>query len=302
MTKYYRVRTQEQWDWLMKYFEKQNKGIQWFFGQLPTDLNTYDIYKSKTIIQKDDKDKLLYSGLTHYEQDENVHSFIEVSDLMEDEKMENKNIANSTESLMPTSNKKIKDDGCVTISYSDLEKIKTSSGDAAFEGVEMVDESTKYGLKHVVDEIHIPKSLVQQKVKMTKAEKKEFDKLKDEMSLDRHDLDDLLTRIKDSEDFPLLYHRLYVADGNGVESQLEFARAWADPSLIEVTPEKKWNVKIPPFSRTNKYYNKDGGELGGVDSDYNDEEDQQFTADELKEYGLDDDMYEKVEVTDDGTK
>ena len=117
------------------------------------------------------------------------------------------------------------------------------------------------------------------------------------MSLGRHDLDDLLTRIKDSEDFPLLYHRLYVADGDGVESQLEFARAWADPSLIEVIPEKKWNVKIPPFSRTNNYYFKVGKNLESAESEYNGDEDQQFTADELKEYGLDDDMYEKVEVS-----
>ena len=53
--------------------------------------------------------------------------------------------------------------------------------------------------------------------------------------------------------------------------------------LIEVIPEKRWNVKIPPFERTNKYYYKCGEELEGADSVGNDDEDQQFTESELKE-------------------
>lgn len=197
--------------------------------------------------------------------------FIEVSNLMEDEKMK-----------------------YVTIKGEDLRRILDT---VLKEPVFKLNNASKlYYLNGSVVGIKIPTSLLYPKVKMTEAEKDEFDKLKDEMSLNRHDLDDLLTRIKDSEDFPLLYHRLYVADGDGVESQLEFARAWADPSLIEVIPEKRWNVKIPPFERTSRYYYKNGRYLEGAFSVGNDDEDQQFTDSELKEYGLDNDMYEKVEV------
>ena len=180
----------------------------------------------------------------------------------------------------------------VTIKGEDLLKIKNEDNRQSFYAY--IDDL--FIPANYFKELQIPKSLVQPKVKMTQAEKDEFDKLKDEISLNRHDLDDLLTRIKDSEDFPFLYHRLYVADGDGVESQLEFARAWANPSLIEVIPEKKWNVKVPPFEKTNKYYYKFGEKLRWAGRFGNDDEDQQFTADELKEYGLDDDMYEKVEV------
>ena len=189
------------------------------------------------------------------------------------------------------------ENGYVTIKGEDLEKLhwETNYGHTSF--IYHDENGEKYAHEQFFPAIlSIPRSLIQQKVKMTQTEKKEFDKLKDEMSLDRHDLDDLLTRIKDSEDFPLLYYRLYVADGDGVESQLEFARAWAEPSLIEVIPEKRWNVKVPPFERTNKYYYKFGEKLRWAGRVGNDDEDQQFTADELKEYGLDDDMYEKVEA------
>ena len=365
MAKYYRVRSQEQWDWLMKYFEKVDKGIRWdYSGEKPTEYNNWKKFKSNSYIallgnvtlfygdvkrdklfdfievsklMEDEKMAKYYrvrsqeqwdwlanklniycvksmacpviieheEGQKDYQLIEYYGGFepvIEVSQMMEDEKMENKNIANSTESSMPTGNKKIKDDSYVTISYSDLEKIKTSSGDAAFEWVEMEDESTKYDLKHVVDEIHIPKSLVQPKVKMTQAEKDEFDKVQRRRSATA-----LLGALRyiDIDITPILFKRLFNNGSDPAKSsqaQNEFARAWADPSLIEVIPEKRWNVKIPPFEKTDRYYYKDGRELGWADSDDNDEEDQQFTADELKEYGLDDNMFEKVEVTDDGTK
>lgn len=254
MTKYYCVRTPEQWDWL-----KNKLGIE-------DDLHVSNF--PATILYDD----VIFVIYRYYD---DLEPLIEVSQMMEDEKMKNEDY--------------------VVIRDDDLLKLKDDNNDLIF-------MTHKDGSFDEVNGLRVPKSLLYPKVPMTEAEKKEFDKLKDEMSLDRHDLDDLLTRIKDSEDFPLLYHRLYVADGDGVESQLEFARAWADPSLVEVIPEKRWNVKIPPFSRTDRYYYKDGGKLGWADSDDNDEEDQQFTESELKEYGLDDDMYEKVEVTDDGTK
>lgn len=190
----------------------------------------------------------------------------------------------------------------VTIYGKDAERIRTTS-DGQIPIVKYNELNGRLTpVFDIADGIDIPKSLLYPKVRMSVAEKAELDKLKNEMSAHIYDLDDLLTRIQDSEDYPLLYHRLYVADGDGVERQLEFARAWADPSLIEVIPEKRWNVKVPPFERTHRYYYKDGMELHWASSSNNEDEDQQFTESELKEYGLDDDMYEKVEVTDDGTK
>lgn len=242
MTEYYRVRSQEQWDWLKNKLEIED-----------------DLHVSNfpvTILYGD-----VFCGIYRYHDD--PEPLIEVSQMMEDEKTE------------------AGGEPMTEIVLDDLDQ---------------VNHGVRFENGKKIKFVTLPTSKLYPKVPMAEAEKKEFDKLKDEMSLDRHDLDDLLTRIKDSEYFPSLYHRLYVADGDGVESQLEFARAWVDPSLIEVISEKRWNVKIPPFSRTNKYYYKYGEELDWSISSHNEDEDQQFTESELKEYGLDDDMYEKVEV------
>ena len=177
----------------------------------------------------------------------------------------------------------------VTIKGEDLLKIKNEDNRQSFYAY--IDDL--FIPANYFKELHIPKSLVQPKVKMTQAEKDEFDKLKDEMNLDRHDLDDLLTRIKDSEDFPFLYHRLYVADGDGVESQLEFARAWADPSLIDVIPEKKYWVKCYPTDDC-YFYKYDGKILAGVPRVHL--ERFHFTAKEITDYHLDGNTFEKVEV------
>ena len=267
MTKYYRVHTSEQWFWLMKRIESDNRKAR-FYGPLfppcrPTKLEMHPEDFKKDVLVGVNGNEVEWDTFNYFVKEENVTDFIEVSDLMEGEKME------------------AEGEPMTEIILDDLDQVNHG---VRFENGEKIKFVT------------LPTSKLYPKVPMTEAEKKEFDKLKDEMSLDRHDLDDLLTRIKDSEDFPLLYHRLYVADGDGVESQLEFARAWVDPSLIEVIPEKRWNVKAPPFSRTNKFYYKRGENLASASSSCNDDEDQQFTADELKEYGLDDDMYEKVEV------
>lgn len=262
MTKYYRVRTQEQWDWLKNKLEIED------------DLHVSDF--PMTLLYGD-----VFCGIYKYHDD--PEPLIEVSQMMEDEKMED----------------------YVTIQGKDLLTIKDEKDRPVLNEYHNLDKGWDgYSLQGIgyIKYLKLPTASVYPKVPMTEAEKAELDKLKNEMSAHIYDLDDLLTRTKDSEDYPLLYHRLYVADGDGVERQLEFARAWADPSLIEVVPEKHWNVKVPPFERTNKYYYKDGRELRWAGRVGNDEEDQQFTADELKEYGLDDDMYEKVEVTDDGTK
>ena len=268
MTKYYQVRTQEQWDWLMKRIESDNRKAR-FYGPLfppcrPTKLEMHPEVFKKDVLVGVNGNKVEWDTFNYFVKEENVTDFIEVSQMMEESEMESEG------------------EPMTEIILDDLDQVNHG---VRFENGEKIKFVT------------LPTSKLYPKVPMTEAEKKEFDKLKDEMSLDRHDLDDLLTRIKDSEDFPLLYHRLYVADGDGVESQLEFARAWADPSLIEVIPEKRWNVKVAPFERTKRYYRKDDkGLLGEGDSYSNQYEFQQFTADELKEYGLDDDLFEKVEV------
>lgn len=254
----------------MKYFEKQ--GIKWQNGEAPTWLvENYDfVFGEKRAVVSFDGDCLRMGG--------HGNKLIEVSDLMEDEKMED----------------------YVTINSEALKQIRWGTNYGKFGFIDHDED----GENHVYEQylpanLEIPKFLVYPKVPMTEAEKKEFDKLKDEMSLDRHDLDDLLTRIKDSEDFPFLYHRLYVADGDGVESQLEFARAWADPDLIEVLPEKKWNVRVP-ISNDEEFYKKDStgkvGTVSFVEEHSLKLSDMQFTAEELKQYGLNNDLFEKVEV------
>ncbi len=287
MAKYYRVRTQEQWDWLMQWFENENKNIKWVNGsENPSNSKIRDnIIGNNAITNVGLYIKLdVYNLISYgYDTEMHTHDYIEVSQMMEDDKMED----------------------YVTINSEALKQIRWGTNYGKFGFIDHDED----GENHVYEQylpanLEIPKFLVYPKVPMTEAEKKEFDKLKDEMSLDRHDLDDLLTRIKDSEDFPCLYHRLYVADGDGVESQLEFARAWADPSLIEVIPEKKWNVKVP-ISCDNAYYNK-------VINDCKDavmvkhcvdkrslqiNNNFKFTAEEIKYYHLDNDLFEKVEVS-----
>lgn len=260
MTKYYCVRTPEQWDWTMKRIESDNRKAR-FYSPLvppcrPTKLEMHPEVFKKDVLVGVNGNKVEWDTFNYFVKEENVTEFIEVSDLMEGEKMEN----------------------YVTINIKDFDKIKDEDGQEA---------------EILESKILVPTSLLYPKIKMTKAKKKEFDKLKDEMSLDRHDLDDLLTRIKDSEDFPLLYHRLYVADGDGVESQLEFACAWADPSLIEVVKEPKFNVKVPN-TKDCLYYKINNSVRAGVPQRHPSRF--KFTVSELKQYGLDSDMYEKVEV------
>lgn len=291
MTKYYRVRTPEQWDWLKNKLEIED-----------------DLHVSNfpvTILYGD-----VICGIYRYHDD--PEPLIEVSQLMGDEKMKD----------------------YVTIYNDDLDKITDELGICAFERITNSDHWVMVTAD--IRQLNIPKSLVQQheeidayqevaknyplsaddvrdilyhhvvsgstlKVKMAKAEKAEFDELKEKYS--EKTLSEILKYMDEAQTGKGLDEHLFCGTlEEDDQAQLDFARAWADPSLIEVIPEKRWNVKIPPFGRTNKFYYKYGGELEGADSVGNDDEDQQFTDSELKEYGLDDDMFEKIEVTDDGTK
>lgn len=248
MTKYYRVRTQEQWDWLKNKLE------------IKGDLHVS--YFPVTILDGD-----VFCGIYKYHDD--PEPLIEVSQMMEESKMED----------------------YVTIKGNDLFEIKNEAGHTAFTGRTM---GTFYSDDYFT-KLNIPKSLFYPKVPMAEAEKKEFDELKNELTAHIYDLDDLLTKIRAS-DYPHLYHRLYVADGDGVKSQLEFARAWADPSLIEVIPEDKYWVKCYPTDDC-YFYKYEGKILAGVPRVHL--ERFQFTTDEIVEYHLDgtENIFEKVEVS-----
>ena len=216
MPKYYRVRSQQEWDWLMQWFEEQSKEIQWCDSDyLPTDFNFYHANRGNTVVEKNDKEELYYASLTHYQQDENVHSFIEVSDLMENEKME--------------------------------------------------------------------------KIKFTKAMKKEFNELNKDMSLS-----DTLNEIQ--EDCGGLNSWIYSHPSASIPYfELKFARAWTDPSLIDVIPEKKYWVKCYPTDDC-YFYKYDGKIRAGVPRVHL--ERFHFTAKEITDYHLDGNTFEKVEVGD----
>lgn len=103
--------------------------------------------------------------------------------------------------------------------------------------------------------------------------------------------------------YPKLCERLFnnTLDAEDSKAQNDFARAWADPSLIEAIPEKKRNVKVP-ISCGADYYRKDGGHVDVAIYASQDEllyDELQFTAEELKHYDLDKDIFEKVEVQND---
>ena len=261
MSKYYRVRTQEQWEWLVNRFGQPE--TQWpeqgmHFGEICECLASggsvivhYDYFPSVGSV--------LYTTTP-----QNNGNVIEVSDLMEESKMKD----------------------YVTISRDNLDHVRFIENNSGF---------AEHNKISNVRELRIPKSLLYPKVKFTEEEKKEFDDVKKHVTA----LYNAMVLIFEHRDECInLNNKLFYSAPPKYlnDVQRDFARAWADPSLIEVIPEKKWNVKVPPFERTNKYYYKFGEKLRWAGRVGNDDEDQQFTADELKEYGLDDDMYEKVEV------
>ena len=260
MPKYYRVRSQQEWDWLAD------------------KLNIYCVKSMACpVIIEHEQGQKDYRIVQYYGGFEPV---IEVSQMMEESRMED----------------------YVTIDSGDFDKIKFDrpQEDGNSFVVKKVNVMGYDTGKYVRDvelptDLLIPKPLLYPKVRMSVAEKKEFDRLKENALSLRFAFDELKS---EHGNYPKLCERLFnnTLDVEDSKAQNDFARAWADPSLIEVIPEKKWNVKVPPFERTNKYYYKFGEKLRWAGRVGNDDEDQQFTADELKEYRLDDDMYEKVEV------
>ena len=81
----YRVRTQEEYDWLMEKLETD--GFRWSDGSLPTEADVWGLYLSETCINFNDM-IITFSAFDFYknESDYKDHEYIEVSDLMESEK------------------------------------------------------------------------------------------------------------------------------------------------------------------------------------------------------------------------
>src|SRR5699024_9197611 len=105
--------------------------------------------------------------------------------------------------------------------------------------------------------LRIPKSLLYPKVKFTEEEKREFDDIKKHVTA----LYNAMVLIFEHRDECInLNNKLFYSAPPKYlnDVQRDFARAWTDESLIEVIPDKKWNVKVPPFERTHRYYYKDG--------------------------------------------
>lgn len=257
MTKYYRVRTQEQWDWLV------------------SKLNVCRVEPiDYPMIVCHEQGRRNYSLIKYHKGPEPI---IEVSQMMEESRMED----------------------YVTIDSGDFDKIKFDrpQEDGNSFVVKKVNVMGYDTGKYVRDvelptDLLIPKSLLYPKVPMAEAEKKEFDELKRH----RGTVYGALDMIED--DYHKLYTRLFGNSSHEGDSkaQLEFARAWADPSLIEVIPEKKWEVKVP--CAPDHYYFKDtDNELIVSYSSDGTESRKQFTSKELKHYGLDNDLFEKVEVS-----
>ena len=226
MTKYYRVRTQEQWDWLMDKLEKQD--IEWASGGRPTMVKypNFKNLKDKTVISLNGE---IYCDCADFFNEQELAKFIEVSDLMEESKMED----------------------YVTIKGEDLEKVhwETNYGRVSFINYDKNGE--KYAHEQFLPaSLSISKSLLYPKVRMSVAEKKEFDELKSDWQVLICAFDAI-----NEIDYPRWFSRLNDYPDDNDKHQIEFARAWADPSLIEVIPDKKWEVKVP--CAPDHYYFKD---------------------------------------------
>ena len=179
----------------------------------------------------------------------------------------------------------------VTIKGEDLLKIKNEDNRQSFYAY--IDDL--FIPANYFKELRIPKSLLYPKVKFTEGEKREFDDIKKHVTA----LYNAMVLIFEHRDECINLNNkfFYSAPPKYLNDvQRDFARAWTDESLIEVIPDKKWNVKVPHIENRFYFKHTDGG-LKGSSSAYNDDYNQQFTVEELKYYGLEDEsIYKRVEV------
>lgn len=240
MPKYYRVRTQEQWDWLKNKLEIED------------DLHVSDF--PMTFLDGD-----VFCGIYKYHDD--PEPLIEVSQMMEGEKMED---------------------------YVEIDGKELND-------VEFIDSGCHLGGHNKINgiqKIWFPKNKLYPKVRMSVAEKEEFDWLKDYAETIYDALDYLDEERTDHGTVSNLFDAVYK---NQTLKEIDFARAWADPSLIDVIPEKKYWVKCYPTDDC-YFYKYDGKILAGVPRVHL--ERFHFTAKEITDYHLDGNTFEKVEVGD----
>lgn len=279
MTKYYRVRTQEQWDWLMQWFENENENIKWVNGSEKPSNNKIreNIIGNGAIVNVGLYIKLdVYNSISYgYDTEMHTHDYIEVSQMMEDEKMKD----------------------YVEIKGEDVEKLKNEQGDSLF----FMSDKQHFAYSFIegfdCSEVNIPKSLLYPKVRMSVAEKKEFDWLKDNAGSLYYALDYIDEERYNRGTIPHLFDAIY--GDNAKIKEIVFARVWDDPSLIEVISDRKWKVKVPRSD--DSYYFK--CEINGkvylttVSIEPENTNGALFTDEELKQFGLDDNFFGKVEVS-----
>lgn len=265
MPKYYRVRSQQEWDWLAD------------------KLNIYCVKSMACpVIIEHEQGQKDYRIVQYYGGFEPV---IEVSQMMEESRMED----------------------YVTIDSGDFDKIKFDrpQEDGNSFVVKKVNVMGYDTGKYVRDvelptDLLIPKPLLYPKVRMSVAEKKEFDRLKENALSLRFAFDELKS---EHGNYPKLCERLFnnTLDVEDSKAQNDFARAWSDESLIEVIPDRKWKVKVPRSDESYYFKDKIDGKayLITVSVEPKNTNGALFTDEELKQFGLDDNFFEKVEVKDD---
>lgn len=265
MAKYYRVRTQEQWDWLVNRFGQSE--TQWPEQGMSFEEIRECLASGGFVIVHND----YFPGVgsvPYTATPQNNGNVIEVSDLMEESKMED----------------------YVTIKGEDSLKIKNEDNRQSFYAY--IDDL--FIPANYFKELHIPKSLLYPKVKFTEEEKREFDDIKKHVTA----LYNAMVLIFEHRDECInLNNKLFYSAPPKYlnDVQRDFARAWADPSLIDVIPEKKYWVKCYPTDDC-YFYKYDGRILAGVPRVHL--ERFHFTAKEITDYHLDGNMFEKVEVGD----
>ncbi|HJE96339.1 MAG TPA: hypothetical protein K8V00_01845 [Ligilactobacillus acidipiscis] len=234
MSKYYRVRSQQEWSWLVNRFGQSE--TQWpeqgmSFGEIRECLASGGF----VIVHNDyfpSVGSVLYTAAP-----QNNGNVIEVSDLMEGEKMKD----------------------YVEIKGSDLFDV-TADGPGVLLSVVKRGGKNYYDLEaNSITKIGIPTRLVYPKVRMSVAEKKEFDELKNYSPL----LSVAITRVDMAGGkYQHLYSKFFNHETTkeDVNAQNDFARAWADESLIEVFEPVKFKVKVPN-SHSSYYFKSRYGKL-----------------------------------------